>query len=304
VVEVTTESVYRSGIAENESMMLNVPEKRLREARQKVDNGTASEADRKTISNMEALLEESKATNQRQYLSSDTIRARSQRAWKETRNDVWFGVYEDDDEYLRMSDEEIEQDFKETVSKVLKDDQDKVHTPISEDHAIWLGSDALKRCFECDYRTDDLDSGTHYVHHFIECLHDAADRAECESVIHEWVEQPDLEDTSNLLMRSLVWNQQTHADVVSDLTDTQITESNVQTVLDKMNSAWAASRKHMFNQEASEDAAKNVFSQLLYQTGAPVAKFLSRQLDSAAMNLYVAASMLATERLMLQRPLA
>ncbi|MCK0746811.1 T6SS effector BTH_I2691 family protein [Chromohalobacter nigrandesensis] len=304
VVKVTTESVYRSGIAANESMMLDVPEKRLREARQKVDDGTASEADRQTISDMEALLEESKATNQRQYLSSDTIRARSQRAWKETRNDVWFGIYEDDDEYLRMSDEEIEQDFKETVSKVLQDDQDKVHTPISEDHAIWLGSAALKRCFECDYRTDDLDSGTHYVHHFIECLHDAADRAECESVIQEWVEHSDLGDTSNLLMRSLVWNQQTHADVVSDLTDTQITESNVQTVLDKMNSAWAASRKHMFNPEASEDAAKNVFSQLLYQTGAPVAKFLSRQLDSAAMNLYVAASMLATERLMLQRPLA
>lgn len=303
-VEVTTESVYRSGIAANESMMLDVPEKRLREARQKVDNGTASEADLKTIADMEALLEETKETHQHQYLSSDTIRARSRRAWKETRNDVWFGVYEDDSEYLRMSDAEIEEDFKETVSKVLKDDQDNVHTPISEDHAIWLGSDDLKRCFECDYRVDDLDSGVHYVHHFIECLQDAADRAECESVIQKWVEQSDLEDTSNMLMRSLVWNQQSLTDVVNDLSGTLITQSNAQMALDKINSAWAASRKHVFNAEATEDAAKNIFSHLLYQTGAPVAKFLSRQLDSAAMNVYVAASMLATGRLMLKRPLA
>lgn len=303
-VEITAESVYRNGIAENQSMMLNMPETRLREAQSKVDNGTATDIDRRTVSEMQELLTSTMASNQRQYLSRDTIQAHRKRAWRSTRNDVWFGIYEDDDEYLKMSDEEIAQDFESHVSTALNEEQKTVHSPIAEDHVKWLGSTSLKKCFECDYKDDDLDSGVRYVEHFIECLHDAADRVECEKLIREWVEQPDLEDTSNLLMRSLVWNQVAHAGVVKDLENTVITASNAQTAMDKINSAWAASRKHMLNPEASEEAAKNIFSQLIYQTGAPVAKFLSRQLDSAAMNIYVAASMLATGRLMLQRPLA
>ncbi|MCM2130775.1 T6SS effector BTH_I2691 family protein [Larsenimonas rhizosphaerae] len=303
-VEITAESVYRNGIAENQSMILNVPETRLREAQRKIDNGTATDADRQTVLEMQELLASTMASNQQQYLSQGTIQAHRKRAWRSTRNDVWFGIFEDNDEYLKMSDEEIAQDFKSQVSTALYNEQETVHTPISEDHAKWLGSISLKNCFEFDYKDDDLDSGTHYVEHFIECLHDAADRAECEKLIQEWVEQPDLDDTSNLLMRSLVWNQVAHVAIVKDLENTVITASNAQTAMDKINSAWAASRKYMFNPEASEEAAKNIFSQLLYQTGAPVAKFLSRQLDSAAMNVYVAASMLATGRLMLQRPLA
>lgn len=303
-VEVTAESVYRNGIAENQSTMLNVPETRLREAQRRVDNGTATDADRETIAEMQELLTSTMASNQRQYLGRDTIQAHRRRAWRSTRNDVWFGIYEDNDEYLKMSDADIAQDFETHVSVDLKYDQETVHIPISEDHAKWLGSTSLKCCFESDYKSDDLDAGTLYVEHFIECLHDGADRAECESVILGWVERPDLDDSANLLMRSLVWNQTAHADVVKDIEDTIITASNAQTVLDKINNAWEASREHMLDPEASEGAAKNIFSQLLYQTGAPVAKFLSRELDSAAMNLYVAASMLSTGRLMLQRPLA
>ncbi|MFC0338482.1 T6SS effector BTH_I2691 family protein, partial [Kushneria avicenniae] len=302
-VQITEESIYRNGVADNQAMMLEAPEARLREARRRIANGTASPADQQTMEDMERLLNETRATTQHQYLDADIINARRQRVWRETRNDVWFGLFEFKNEYLRMSDEELKQDFKSNVADNLKNDQENIHAPISEDHATWLGSNALKTCFECDYRTDDLDSGTQYVHHFIECLEDAADRAECEVVIQEWVSQPALGDSSNLLMRSLIWNQDEHARTVNDLSGTIITTSNFQMTLDKINNAWEKSRKHMFEPAQSEDAAKNVFSQLLYQTGAPVAKFLSRQLDSAAMNVYLAASMLSTGRLMLQRPL-
>ena len=65
-----------------------------------------------------------------------------------------------------------------------------------------------------------------------------------------------------------------------------------------------ASRRYMLNLEVCENAAKNAFSRLIHQSGAPVAKFLSRQIDSAAMNLYLAATMLANEKLITQRPLA
>ncbi|SPJ33557.1 T6SS effector BTH_I2691 family protein [Kushneria phyllosphaerae] len=302
-VQITEESIYRNGVADNQAMMLEAPEARLRNARRRVASGTATQADQQTMEDMERLLNETKATTQHQYLDADIINDRRQRVWRETRNDVWFGLFEFKNEYLRMSDEELKQDFQANVADHLRNDHDNIHTPISEDHATWLGSDALKTCFKCDYRTDDLDSGIHYVHHFIECLEDAADRAECESVIQKWVSQPFLDDTSNLLMRSLIWNQDEHEKVANDLSGTIITTSNFQMTLDKINGAWEKSREHMFEPAQSEDAAKNVFSQLLYQTGAPVAKFLSRQFDSAAMNVYLAVSMLSTGRLMLERPL-
>ncbi len=266
--------------------------------------GENSEGNRQIID----YYEEQIATLERQIhdriKDPEILEKRGELAWQRTRNQHLGLIELDTTEYLRLSDEAIKKDIQQTVLADLETAQTEIHVPLSQDHATWLQTDDLKCRFRCDYRQDDLDAGNAYTHHFIECIEDAADRGECDEVIQQWASQGNLDDPSNLLLRALTLNQDTHAVVINDLAKTPITTGNAYTILKRLNDTWRASRKHMLNPEVSENTAKNAFARLIHQTGAPVAKFLSRQIDSAAMNLYLAAAMLGNEKLMIQRPLA
>ena len=266
--------------------------------------GENPEANRKIIEYYEQEIETLETQIHDRIRDPGALEKRAERAWQKTRNE-YIGTFEwDKTEYLRLSDEAIWEDLQKNALADLKDEQENIHIPLSEDHATWLQATDLKNRFQCDYRGDDLDAGQAYVNHFVECIEDAADRAECDDIIQQWASQGNLEDTSNLLLRALVLNQDSHALAVSNLSRTAITTANAHTTLNGLKDTWLASRKHMLNPEVSENAAKNAISRLIHQTGAPVAKFLSRQLDSSAMNIYLAASMLTTEKLIIQRPLA
>jgi len=283
---------------------LEVAKEGLWIAQHDLAEGENPEGNRRIIDYYEQEIETLERQIHDRIKDEDVLQKRGEQAWKRTRNEH-FGIIElDETEYLRLSDKDIREDIQENALDDLQNDQENIHIPLSEDHATWLQTNDLKSRFQCDYRKDDLDSGREYVLHFIECIEDAADRAECEEVIQQWVSQGNLDDTSNILLRSLVLNQDNHADAVNDLSGTAITTGNAYTILNGLKNTWVASRRYMLNPEVSENAAKNAFSRLIHQTGAPVAKFLSRQIDSAAMNLYLAATMLANEKLIIQRPLA
>ncbi|NWO04800.1 MAG: hypothetical protein HLX50_03620, partial [Alteromonadaceae bacterium] len=213
-----------------------------------------------------------------------------QQAWQDTR---------DGDTYLNKSDEAIDRDYQQALDAINEKKQ-ACSDPLSEDHATWLQSASLARVFQTDYLTSRLDSGIEYVDHFIECIEEAADRAECAAVLQQWACAGDVTDPTNMLLRSLGHNQESHLAAIQD-TPSLITLQNAASVLDGYRRAWEASREAVLQSHQAESAARNAFSRLMHQSGAPVARLLSKGLDQAVMHVYMAAAMFSTDRILIQR---
>ncbi|WP_176493139.1 T6SS effector BTH_I2691 family protein [Cobetia sp. 5-25-4-2] len=294
-VEGDAERDYRDSILGREQNNLDYTNSQIEEINSRYDNVE----DHEEILNRRTMLEENRNRIQYrlEYLEKNKIdearltRIRRQ-AWNDTR---------DGDTYLRKSDEAIDEAYNQALDNIQKAAK-KCSDLLSIDHATWLKSESLSKVFSTDYVTNRLDSGVEYVEDFIECIEDAADRHECAEVLQQWVSAGDIFESSNVYLRCLGHNQDSHISSIQE-TSSPVTLQNAANVLDGYRRVWESSREKIFLSDNVENAARNAYARLIHQSGAPIARFLSNKLDQAVTRTFMAASMLSTDRILIQRDL-
>lgn len=294
-VEGDAERDYRDSILGREQNNLDYTNNQIEEINSRYDNVE----DHEEILNRRTMLEENRniILDRLEYLEKNKIdearltRIRRQ-AWNDTR---------DGDTYLRKSDEAIDEAYNQALDDIQKATK-KYSDLLSIDHATWLKSESLSKVFSADYVTNRLDSGVEYVEDFIECIEEASDRHECAEVLKQWVRAGDISDSANIYLRCLGHNQDSHIFSIKE-TSSPVTLQNAANVLDGYRRVWESSRETVFSSHNVENAARNAYARLIHQSGAPIARFLSNGLDQAVTRTFMAASMLSTDRILIQRDL-
>ncbi|MDH2420309.1 T6SS effector BTH_I2691 family protein [Cobetia amphilecti] len=294
-VEEDAERDYRDSILGREQNNLDYTNSQIEEINSRYDNVE----DHEEILNRRTMLEENRnrIQDRLEHLEKNKIdearlaRIRRQ-AWDDTR---------EGDTYLRKSDEAIDEAYNQALDDIQKATK-KYSDLLSIDHATWLKSESLSKIFSNDYVTNRLDSGVEYVEDFIECIEEASDRHECAEVLKQWVSAGDISDSANIYLRCLGHNQDSHIFSIKE-TSSPVTLQNAANVLDGYRRVWESSREKVFSSHNVENAARNAYARLIHQSGAPIARLLSNGLDQAVTRIFMAASMLSTDRILIQRDL-
>lgn len=144
--------------------------------------------------------------------------------------------------------------------------------PLAKNHAAWMKSSYLAHYFQCNYDSADINSGATYTFVMTSCIASTQDKGACSKVYDEWLAGT-MEDESNLLLRAMIFNQQTIANAVKAATQVsfdlrQIPWDNILTTSDKSFSV------------ASENL-QYVGSRFIVECAGPIARGFGKILDGS-----------------------
>ncbi|PRY03122.1 T6SS effector BTH_I2691 family protein [Paraburkholderia sp. BL25I1N1] len=183
-------------------------------------------------------------------------------------------------EYATAVSETAATEYRNKMKADLAQEGKETWTPLSMDHAAWLGSPNLAHVFHYDHDEQDPLGGAWYAMAFHDCIAGASARKEGLDLLYKWL-QGKSDDHNNLLLRAMALNQAVNAQhllAAGDFPYTELRETCAKAIETWFNSA-----------KALESKAPRFFadfykagSKLIYEIGAPVAKLLSDSIDTVA----------------------
>jgi hypothetical protein len=119
--------------------------------------------------------------------------------------------------YAKKFDDVARKAWKVPFKKRLEEFDAVFIAPLALNHVAWMKSSSLADYFECNYDPFHPESGAVYTRVFTDCISATEDKKACADLYVEWLAGR-VSDTKNLLLRSMLLNQEIPAKAVDDAT--------------------------------------------------------------------------------------
>lgn len=113
------------------------------------------------------------------------------------------------EKYTVKYDEAARASWQDGFDEELKTFDASTIAPLARAHAAWMKSETMANCFECHFDTSNPHHGAAYAASVLFCLMGTQDKKICFDTYLAWLSTNDLKDKRNLLLRALLFNQDT-----------------------------------------------------------------------------------------------
>jgi hypothetical protein len=118
------------------------------------------------------------------------------------------------DKYVVKYNEKARSDFRKTFDEALQKFDDEQLAPLAQAHAAWMSSTRMANYFICNFDESDPHSGLVYLETLSMCIGATQDKKACFDIYAKWL-GGSVTDRHNLLLRGLVLNQKTIAEIIA-----------------------------------------------------------------------------------------
>lgn len=186
-----------------------------------IEQAVKIQAQKDEITAAQKLADQQISSNPLGHWLSESTRARTEAIRDVTAAEATRASSQGWEKYARKFDDSARQTWMRSYKTALADYDGKSIAPLARCHAAWMKNGLLASYFHCNYDDAHIDSGLVYTFVMTRCIASTQDKGICSKLYDDWLAGT-IDDENNLLLRAMVFNQQSIVNAVKSATNVSI----------------------------------------------------------------------------------